>query len=976
MADNFGLKLGIEGEKEFKQALRDINETFKVLGSELNLVSSQFDKQDKSVEALTARNQVLNKEIAEQQNKIALLAQALENATTSFGENDKRTKSWATQLNNAKAELNNMEKQLEENNEALEAAEKGFDDAEEEAEEFGKEVKNAGKEADNSSDKLDKLATVAKGLGTAMVAAFAAIGAAVGATVNAIGDCVDIYADFDDSMRQVAATMGMTAEEINATGGDFDMLAQAAKDAGASTRYTASDAADALNYLALAGYDAEKAVAVMPKVLNLAAAGGMDLAYASDLVTDSMSALGMSTEDLDKFMDQMAKTSQKSNTSVQQLGEAILVCAGTASMTGQDLDNVNTALGVLADNGIKGAEGGTHLRNILLSLSAPTDKGALALQNLGISVFDAQGNMKQLDVILNEMNAAMSELSQEEKTQIMKQIFNKTDIGAINALLESTNGRFSELNGLILDSAGAATEMANTMESGLAGTERSWASALEGLKIETGEIFASIKQTALTDLTGIVRTLTEGLANSGGDWSKIGESVGVAIDGVLQKINEYLPQVVNMAIGIITVLVTGISDNIDMLVQSANEIITALLNGITTVLPELVTVVVPLLLTLVDGILENLPMILEAAIQIVLTLADGIAEALPELIPQVIQTVITIVTTLLDNTPMIIEAALNIVIALAEGIKTALPELIAAVPEILSSIVSALLGSLPMLLPAAIDIVFALIEGILASLPELVAAVPNLIMGIVTGIIDNLPTIILYAPEIIMALVTGLLGAIPDLVMYIPRIIASIVDTFRQYDWASIGTNLMTGLIDGIGGMIKKVSDKIRAVGKEMIDVFKKLFGINSPSTVFAGFGKNLLEGLWNGIANIKDWLVKKIKSLGSTITDALKTVLGIHSPSTVFENEIGVNLGLGVGVGFEKSMKQVAKDMQEAIPTDFDISSNVQAAVNTNTGFGNISLTLHIENFNNNSLQDIRSIAEEISTVLATQVNRKAEAF
>ena len=227
-----------------------------------------------------------------------------------------------------------------------------------------------------------------------------------------------------------------------------------------------------------------------------------------------------------------------------------------------------------------------------------------------------------------------------------------------------------------------------------------------------------------------------------------------------------------------------------------------------------------------------------------------------------------------------------------------------------------------------------------------------------------------------MALVTGLLGAIPDLVMYIPRIIASIVDTFRQYDWASIGTNLMTGLIDGIGGMIKKVSDKIRAVGKEMIDVFKKLFGINSPSTVFAGFGKNLLEGLWNGIANIKDWLVKKIKSLGSTITDALKTVLGIHSPSTVFENEIGVNLGLGVGVGFEKSMKQVAKDMQEAIPTDFDISSNVQAAVNTNIGFGNISLTLHIENFNNNSLQDIRSIAEEISTVLATQVNRKAEAF
>lgn len=976
MADNFGLKLGIEGEKEFKQALRDINETFKVLGSELNLVSSQFDKQDKSVEALTARNQVLNKEISEQQNKIALLAQALENATTSFGENDKRTKSWATQLNNAKAELNNMEKQLEENNEALEAAEKGFDDAEEEAEEFGKEVKNAGKEADNSSDKLDKLATVAKGLGTAMVAAFAAIGAAVGATVNAIGDCVDIYADFDDSMRQVAATMGMTAEEINATGGDFDMLAQAAKDAGASTRYTASDAADALNYLALAGYDAEKAVAVMPKVLNLAAAGGMDLAYASDLVTDSMSALGMSTEDLDKFMDQMAKTSQKSNTSVQQLGEAILVCAGTASMTGQDLDNVNTALGVLADNGIKGAEGGTHLRNILLSLSAPTDKGALALQNLGISVFDAQGNMKQLDVVLNEMNAAMSELSQEEKTQIMKQIFNKTDIGAINALLESTNGRFSELNGLILDSAGAATEMANTTESGLAGTERSWASALEGLKIETGEIFASIKQTALTDLTGIVRTLTEGLANSDGDWTKIGESVGVALDGVLLKINEYLPKIVNMASGIITVLVSGISENTDTIVESASMIITSLLTALNTVLPQLSSVAVPLLLTLVDSILSNLPMITESAIQIILTLASSLSSALPELIPQAVQTIVTITEVLLQNTPLIIDAALQIILALAMGIGSALPELASSIPSILSSIVTAISGSLHLILPAAIDIIFALVEGILAATPELVAMGPNLIFGVIQGFLDNLPTLVLFAPEIVVSICTGLIGAIPDLLMTVPRLIASIVDTFRQYDWASVGTNLMSGLIKGIGDMVKKVSEKIRAVGNEMIQVFKKLFGINSPSTVFAGFGKNLLEGLWNGIANIKDWLVKKIKSLGSTITAALKQVLGINSPSKVFEDEIGVNLGLGVGVGFEKSMKQVAKDMQEAIPTDFDISSNVQAAVNTNSGFGGISLTLNIENFNNNSLQDIRSIAEEISTVLASQVNRKAEAF
>ena len=156
---------------------------------------------------------------------------------------------------------------------------------------------------------------------------------------------------------------------------------------------------------------------------------------------------------------QMAKTSQKSNTSVQQLGEAILVCGGTASLTGQDLDVINTALGVMADNGIKGSEGGTKLRNVLLSLSSPTKNGAAELERLGVSIYDAEGNMRQLDAIMGDLNKALSSLSQEEKTAAISTIFNKRDIAAVNALLESTNGRFAELDALIKDSAGAAEKV-------------------------------------------------------------------------------------------------------------------------------------------------------------------------------------------------------------------------------------------------------------------------------------------------------------------------------------------------------------------------------------------------------------------------------------------------------------------------------------------------------------------------------------
>jgi hypothetical protein len=206
----------------------------------------------------------------------------------------------------------------------------------------------------------------------------------------------------------------------------------------------------------------------------------------------------------------------------------------------------------------------------------------------------------------------------------------------------------------------------------------------------------------------------------------------------------------------------------------------------------------------------------------------------------------------------------------------------------------------------------------------------------------------------------------------------SIVETFREYDWASIGTNLISELIEGVSGMIEKVSAKIREVSNGIVQEFKDFFGINSPSTVFAGFGENLLEGLWNGIKNVKQWLIDKIRALGSAVTDALKSVLGINSPSKVFEDEIGVNLGLGLGAGFEKSMKQVSKDMQKAIPTDFDIQANINSAVRGSASRpdGGISLTLRIENFYNNSLQDVKELAEEISTVLASEINRKAEAF
>ena len=180
MADNFGLKIGVEGEKEFKSALRDINQSFKVLGSEMKLVTSEFDKQDKSIAATAARNEVLNKAIDAQKDKISTLEAALRNASDSFGENDRRTQNWQIALNNANAELNNMERELEE--------------SAEEADDLGEELEDAGDSAEKSGGKFEKLGGILKGIGVAMGAVAVAAGAAA---VKLGKEVISAYADYE-----------------------------------------------------------------------------------------------------------------------------------------------------------------------------------------------------------------------------------------------------------------------------------------------------------------------------------------------------------------------------------------------------------------------------------------------------------------------------------------------------------------------------------------------------------------------------------------------------------------------------------------------------------------------------------------------------------------------------------------------------------------------------------------------------------
>ena len=789
---DFGFKIGIEGEKQFKNALREINQSFRVLGSEMKLVSSEFDKNDKSIQAITARNNQLNKEIDAQKEKVSTLEKALSNAAASFGENDRRTLSWQTQLNNANAELNNMERELKESQE---------------------EVKRLNRE------KLDKLVgglkqageiagkTLVAGL-KAAAAAMAAIGAGAVATGKWIKDSLNVYADYEDSMKQVQATMGLTGVEGEEA---FKKLSEAAKEAGASTRFSASESADALNYLALAGYDAEQAIDALPGVLTLAAAGGMDLAKASDLVTDSMAALGLEISDMDSYMDMMARTSQKSNTDVQQLGEGILVAGATMKNAGQELDTLNVMLGVLANRGIKGSEGGTKLRNVIMSLTSPTSAAAKELNSLGISVTDSSGNIREMNEIFEDLNEKLGGLSESDKMNALSNIFNKQDLAAVNALLSGTGDEMNNLYNELANAEGAALQMSETMESGLAGSVRSLKSAYEGLQITIGEQFSDMAGEVVGDVTSLVRDVTA-ILNDGfqeGDITAIGERISSFLMDGIKRISEYLPEVIEMVSIMLTelvnVLVALLPTLLPPLLEGAIALLTGIIDAIVGNIEPLIEMVVYLVTTVAEFIIENLPLLIEAAIQIVVALALGIADALPELIPSIVEAIILIVDTLLNNMDQILNAALQIIMGLAKGLVDALPRLIEALPKIISGIINFITNNLPLIIDMGIKIILQLAVGLIKAIPQLVAAIPQIITAIITGI---------------------------------GKAAISIVQ---------VGKNIVTGLWNGISSMVSWIKDKISGFVGGIVSGVKGVLGIKSPSTVFAGIGDNMAIGLGEG---------------------------------------------------------------------------------------------------------------------------------
>lgn len=699
---------------------------------------------------------------------------------------------------------------------------------------------------------LGSLGTVAgsalKGAATAVAAATTAVGGLAAASVK-------VGSNFESSMSQVAATMGLTTADIANGSEEFEILAQAAKDAGATTAFSASQASEALNYLALAGYDAQTAADALPAVLNLAAAGSMDLAYASDLATDAMAALGIeaSNENLTRFGDEMAKTASKANTSVAQLGEAILTVGGTAKSLAGGTTELNAALGVLANRGIKGSEGGTALRNVILSLSAPTDKAADAMKSLGLEVYDASGNMRPLNEIFKDLNASMENMSEGEKTQVLNEIFNKVDLKSAQALLAGCGDEFDNLADAIANSGGAMQDMADTQLDNLKGDLTILQSGLEGLGIAAYEGMQGPLREAVQLATSMVGDISAAF-NDGGLTAAVG-AVGGALADMVTYVAGLAPQMIDAGVGLLTSLISGIQQNLPALASGAVEIVTSLVNGIATMLPQLAT----------------------AAVQLVTALANGIAAALPDLIPTAVQAVVTLVQGLIENIPALIEAAAALIQGLTDGVIAAIPILVAAIPTIITSLVTVLLENIPVIIQAGIDLLTALVGALPEIIAAIVAVLPQIIDGITTALLNNIPLLIEAGIQLLTALITNLPQIIATIVTAVPEIVSAIVSAFAGLAGSivDIGANIVSGIWDGICSMATWIKDKVTGFFSGIVDGVKDFLGIHSPSKVFSDIGNNTVEGYADGVDDGANANEKRVLNTVGGLSDSMADALG-----------------------------------------------------------------------------------------------------
>ena len=844
-----GITIEIGGDTtKLQTALKGVNGQIKSTQSQLKDVEKLLKLDPGNTELLAQKHKLLAEAVGETKEKLATLKTAAEQANTALANGEISKEQYDAlqrEIIETEADLKKLETQANQSSTALQKISSA-----------GEKMKMVGDSISGAGQKMLPVTAAVTGLGTA---------------------AVTTAANFESSMSQVQATMGITKESMSTLDGQsvntMDALSNLAQEMGASTAFSATECAEALNYLALAGYDTQEMADTLPTVLNLAAAGGIDLASASDMVTDAMSALGMKTSEADKMVDQMAKTASTTNTSVAQLGEGILTIGATAKSVKGGTAELNTALGILANNGIKGAEGGTHLRNIILSLQNPTDKAAGSLKQLGVSVYDSEGNMRSMNDILGDLNKSMDGMTSEEKANIISTIFNKTDLSSVNALLANTGNTWDELQASIENSGGAAGQMADTQLDNLQGQLTLLKSALEGLAISFGQLLMP----AIKTIVGWVQKFVDWLNGMDEGTKKVVVTIAL-LAAALGPVLIIVGKVIS-AVGTIVTVVPKIAGAIKVVKGAFAALNTTMLaNPIVLIIAAIAALVAAFiyLWNNCDGFRQFWINLWENVKQVAVAVWEGLKTFFASAWQAISATASAVWGGIKSFFSMIWNGIKTIFSTVVEVIKT----IITTYFNIYKTIITTVFNAIKTVITTVWNGIKTVITTVVTGIQTFLSTAWNTIKTIVTTMVNGIKTAVSTAFN---AMWTGITTTIGNIVNTIKTGFNTAANFIKNLAKSAVtwGSDIIEGIVNGIKKCIGKVKDAVSNVASTIKSYLHFSVPDKGPLTDYESWMPDFMGGLADGIEKSRGLVTEQINRLADTMNlkDAIPDMeAGIHA--------------------------------------------------------------------------------------------------
>lgn len=794
---------------------------------------------------------------------------------------------------------------------------------------------------------LSKIATT--GLGVA-------VGNAITKVVDKVGSigtaAVKVGMNFEAEMSKVASISG-------ATGDEFQKLIDKAKEMGSKTKFSATESAQAMEYMAMAGWKTQDMVDGLKGIMDLAAASGEDLATTSDIVTDALTAFGLKASDSTHFADVLAKASSNANTNVAMMGETFKYVAPVAGALGYSVEDCSVAIGLMANSGIKASQAGTSLRQMLSRMAKPTDEAQAAMDKLGVSLTDSAGNMKSLDTVMGDLRNGFKGLSKAEQTQLAASLAGQEAMSGLLAIVNASDGDFDKLKNSIYNCKDAAANMAAVAQDNLAGQITSLKSKAEGLGIafygsiqEPLKELASVGVKALEDLNNAYSSNGfVGFINEIGNKVPLLQSFTDAIAGLAEKTKGMSTDEL-MNLGKTAAVLAGAGPAISLFgsqignVQSAVEGFSGITTGVLSEIGKLpkgfksatksatnfqkdFTGSLKGLGSAVTGPFQVLTPKLSATVGKIGKIVSGvpgkiggavgkIGSAIASKIPR-----ITSAFSLLGDTAGYLGAWGGQIGSALQGVLGTVAGFIPSFVGLMNfgavaAVVVAGLGLVYSQFGTQIDQILLLAQtkgpeiisnfgaGITAALPGLISSGATLILGLMNAITANLPSLISVGASIIATLVSSLGAQLPQLIPVAVQMILTLVESLISNlpQLITSGLQLMEGLAQGIANAIPRVAAKAPVI----IGKLASTIITNLPKIIQTGVKiiTQLAVGLVQGIPA----LLGKIPSMISQIKNAF---------TSVNWGSVGMNIISGIASGISSAVGSLISAATSAASSALD---------------------------------------------------------